>query len=128
MLWGARAMRGPGANDSRELSMEGMFRSEPLVAAVTVWERRACAVIVNEDAHTPCRVSHVDPTYLSIGDVLRETASTESSERRVWCMRYMRYYRGNEEYIYPRRGQSGHRRTVVLCYAQTSLTVQRGPV
>ena len=29
-----------------------MFRSEPLVAAVTVWERRACAVIVNEDAHT----------------------------------------------------------------------------
>ena len=52
MLWGARAMRGPGANDSRELSMEGMFRSEPLVAAVTVWERRVCAVIVNEDAHT----------------------------------------------------------------------------
>ena len=45
-------MRGPGANDSRELSMEGMFRSEPLVAAVTVWERRVCAVIVNEDAHT----------------------------------------------------------------------------
>ena len=45
-------MRGLGANDSRELSMEGMFRSEPLVAAVTVWERRACAVIVNEDAHT----------------------------------------------------------------------------
>ena len=45
-------MRGLGANDSRELSMEGMFRSEPLVAAVTVWERRVCAVIVNEDAHT----------------------------------------------------------------------------
>ena len=51
-LGGARATRGLGANDSRELSMEGMFRSEPLVAAVTVWERRAYAVIVNEDAHT----------------------------------------------------------------------------
>ena len=39
-----------------ELGWRGCSAAKRLVAAVTVWERRACAVIVNEDAHTPCRI------------------------------------------------------------------------